>query len=84
MAVSRYAFATHQGLGRKYEMATAYTSLGHVHRALGDLPQAEAPYKKALLLFQEMNAMPKIAMVQGLLEQATHPRVGTEARPPRA
>jgi hypothetical protein len=55
-------------------MATDSTNLGQVHHARGHLDQAEAMYRKALLLFQEMRAVPRIAMVQGLLNRVAKQR----------
>jgi hypothetical protein len=46
-------------------------SLGQVQQARGDLARAEALYRKALLLFQEMRAAPKITMVEGLLNRVS-------------
>jgi lipopolysaccharide biosynthesis regulator YciM len=73
-ALYREALATHEALGRKHEMATDFANLGRVHNARGGLDQAEALYHRAQLLFQEMRAVPKITMVQGLLNGVSRQR----------
>lgn len=58
-------------------------SLGQVQQARGDLARAEALYRKALLLFQEMRAAPKITMVEGLLNRVSrHPEVLSPPKKP--
>jgi tetratricopeptide (TPR) repeat protein len=42
-------------------------NLGNVYRTRGELDKAEAMYKKALALFQELGATPQVEQVQGLL-----------------
>jgi hypothetical protein len=45
--------------------------------ARGQLDEAEALYRQALLLFQEMKVVPKIASVQTLLDSMSKQRQAT-------
>jgi tetratricopeptide (TPR) repeat protein len=51
-------------VGRKDGMASAYTNLGNMYGRQGDLDQAEALYRKALTLFQEIGAFAQVEQVQ--------------------
>jgi protein O-GlcNAc transferase len=56
-----------EALERKEGIAIAYSNLGIVYRIRGDLDQAEAMYRKSLILFQEIHAASQVKYVQGLL-----------------
>jgi Flp pilus assembly protein TadD len=56
-----------EALGHKEGMANNYVNLGIVYRIRGDLEEAEAMYRKALTLFQEIRAAPQVKQVQELL-----------------
>jgi protein O-GlcNAc transferase len=65
----RRALELDKALGRKYGMAGNYYNLGDVYKHRGDLTQAEAMYRQALILFQEMGATPFIEKVRALLDE---------------
>jgi hypothetical protein len=52
-----------------------------VQQDRGDLARAEALYRKALLLFQQMRAAPKITRVEGLVNRVSRQREALS--PPR-